>query len=111
MLNPTYFFVVGDPRQTIYQFRGCSYQYMQTLSRKSGVKLFSLNENYRNGSNILNFARRIIVKTGLTDDSIPIREISGFVHEEPLSYKFILDEVVGAYPCYNNCAVLCRTNA
>ena len=111
MLNPAYFFVVGDPRQTIYQFRGCSYQYMQTLSRRPGVKLFSLNENYRNGSNILNFARRIIVKTGLIDDSIPIREISGFVHEEPLSYKFILDEVVGAYPCYNNCAVLCRANA
>ena len=56
MINPDSFFIVGDFRQSIYGFKGCDPELFRNLIKKPYVVTYSLNENYRNGSNILYLA-------------------------------------------------------
>ena len=109
MINPDCFFVVGDYRQAIYQFKGGSPKLMMRLARKPGVKLFDMNENYRNGRNILDFAKRILYAIGMEDSSIPMREISGTVTESPYNPQTIV-EYITSQGNYKNWAILTRTN-
>lgn len=109
MINPDNFFVVGDNRQCIYQFKMSNPQLMLDLANEPGVKTFSMNENYRNGSTILNFAKRLISPLGLSDDSIPMREISGSVTEVPFSTDTIIKTLQGQ-PRLGEWAILTRTN-
>lgn len=109
MINPDHFFVVGDNFQSIYQWRDGDPTLMQNLARKPGVKLLEMNENYRNGRNILDFARRIMRPLGLEDNSIPMRQISGTVQELPYSTQAIL-ELIKSQGKPGDWAILTRTN-
>lgn len=64
ILKPKSFFAVGDHRQSIYQFRGARPDLFLSLSDREDAKTYNLDENYRNGFEILDFARRIIDKVG-----------------------------------------------
>lgn len=64
ILKPKSFFAVGDHRQSIYQFRQARPDLFLSLSDREDTKTYDLNENYRNGIEILDFARRIIDKVG-----------------------------------------------
>jgi superfamily I DNA/RNA helicase len=77
MIKPKSFFVVGDPKQSIYGWNGGDPRLLIDLGRTEGVSVHSLNQNYRNAQNILLFAKDIISKTGLIDDSIPMRNSMG----------------------------------
>lgn len=47
-------FVVGDPRQSIYQWRGSDERFFSDFSKKfPGAKLVSINENRRSGNRIV----------------------------------------------------------
>lgn len=83
ILKPKSFFAVGDARQSIYGFRGSRPDLFLSLSDRDDAKTYSLNENYRNGSIILSFAKRIIDKVGFKyiDNSIPKSLRSGKVIE------------------------------
>lgn len=108
MINPPNFFVVGDPRQNIYQFNDGDSKYMLTLARQDGVKRISLNENYRNGNEILSFARRLIRPTGIVDDSIA-KVSGGKVFEKRLS----VDSLITGFKKmsnYGDWAILGRSN-
>lgn len=108
MINPPNFFVVGDPRQHIYSFNGGDSKYMLTLARQTGVKKMSLNENYRNGVEILSFARRLIRPTGIIDDSIA-KISGGKVFERRLS----VDSLISGFKKMSNYgawAILGRSN-
>lgn len=108
MIQPDDFFVVGDYRQSIYGFRGAEPEYLMRLSHQSNVKVFDMNENYRNGSNILTYAKRIISKGGLIDTSIPMRN-GGTVYEGTYNIDNLCNwiESNGAY---SDWAILTRTN-
>lgn len=110
MIAPDYFFVVGDPKQSIYQWKGSRPQLMMNLARNTEVDMYDMNENYRNGSNILMFAKRLIRPTGLEDTSIPMRATNGKVYEVPYSLQSILSYIADT-PDFKNWAVLTRTNA
>ena len=109
MLNPLHFFVVGDCKQAIYQFKGCDATLMTQLAQRPGVKLFDLNENYRNGRCILDFARRIIRPSGLEDNSIPMRPVDGKVEEIPFSFSSLV-ELIKNQDQPRDWAILTRTN-
>jgi superfamily I DNA/RNA helicase len=83
ILKPKSFFAVGDARQSIYGFRSARPDLFLSLSDRGDTVTYSLNENYRNGSIILNFAKRIIDKVGFRyiDNSIPMVSRSGKVVE------------------------------
>lgn len=109
MIKPDHFFVVGDFRQTIYEWCGSDPQLLKELMNKEGVTTFSLNENYRNGFNILNFAKRKLRICGMDDDSRAMRKYNGIVTEANFSYDYILSQIRNDGD-YKNWAVLGRSN-
>lgn len=93
----------------IYGWRGARPDLLQKLCSNPSVKVFDLNENYRNGYNILNFAKRLIKPNGLDDTSIAMREGNGSVAEIPFSYDFICNKI-REISNYGSWAILTRTN-
>jgi len=54
-------FVIGDPDQSIYGFRGADYRYFFQLQKDfPGSKIFKLERNYRSTNNIVNAASQVI---------------------------------------------------
>lgn len=110
MINPSHFFICGDIRQSIYGFAGARPDLLEELCNKSDVSVYSLNENYRNNINILNFAKRLIEPSGLYDDSIPMRKELGRKIEVPLHYPSLARDIK-KIDTYKDWVILTRSNA
>lgn len=68
-------FVVGDPDQTIYTWRGANVKYLLDFDKNfSGTKTIVMNENYRSTPEILCAANELISKnkTRIKKDLIPV---------------------------------------
>lgn len=110
MINPDYFFIVGDFKQSIYRWRGARPDLLQEICKRPGVKTFDLNENYRNGFNILNYAKNLIRPTGQHDNSTAMRKGNGSVAE--LTYStYTIVQKIKEFPSFKTWAILCRTNS
>lgn len=109
MINPENFFAAGDPKQCIYeQLRGASPQYMAILSARDDVTTYNLNENFRNKINILNYAKSIIRRTGLPDDSI-CKNPGGVIYEGSYDLDQLCDWIERT-DNYADWAILTYTN-
>lgn len=108
MIDPTTFFVVGDLRQSIYSFKGAEPELLEKLCEDPEVTTYSLNENYRNGRNILNYAKKILYRSGMSDDSIPMRD-GGIVYETEPDFLNLKGWVTRKGD-FKDWAVLCSTN-
>ena len=108
MIKPPRFFIVGDYRQSIYQWNGAKPQLLLTLAKQKDIHTFSLNENHRNGSNILEYAKGILRRGYMTDDSIALRE-GGTVEACKFSKSNIL-KYIGLYGDYKDWAILAQRN-
>lgn len=54
--------IVGDPRQSIYRFRGAEASVFHTVCRRiqsEGGRVFELNENFRSGAAIIDLVNRV----------------------------------------------------
>lgn len=109
LINPECFFICADPKQSIYMWKGSKPELIQELSTHKDVKVYSLNENYRNGANILKWAKWVLMSTGLYDNSISMRSTPGQVLEGEYTAE-TLKNILRGQSSYNNWAVLCRTN-
>ena len=109
MINPENFFICGDTKQCIYQFKGSEPELLLELSEQDDVHTYDMNENYRNGEKILSYARRLIKPTGQEDTSIAMRNEPGSVYEISFNSKGIIYEIKKTPP-YGSWAILCRTN-
>ena len=109
LINPECFFICADPKQSIYRWKGSNPELVQELSEREDVVVFHMNENYRNGFNILKYAKNLIKPTGLIDDSISMRKGNGAVTEIPFDNKFIINKIKES-GLYSTWAILCRTN-
>lgn len=109
MINPDSFFIVGDVKQSIYGWRGARPELLQELADKPDVKVFDLNENYRNGYNILRFAKRLILPNGLEDTSVAMSAGNGSVMETEYSTPFIIQKLQETTN-FSRWAILTRTN-
>lgn len=56
--NNTHFFFCADALQNIYQFRGCTNEYVKTLAEAPNWTLIKLYKNYRSTKQICEFANR-----------------------------------------------------
>lgn len=92
-LNPDYFFICGDLRQSIYRWRAARPDLLQSMCEEPDITVFDMNENYRNGYNILKFAKGLIRPTGLDDTSISKRNTNGTVTEMPYDSQAILNKI------------------
>lgn len=109
MINPECFFVCGDPKQSIYQWKGSDPSLLINLANRSDVDLFHMNENFRNGTNILNYAKKIITPTGLDDLSMSKTGKSGVVTKASFNADLIVDKICEEDE-FKNWAILTRTN-
>lgn len=109
MINPSSFFLCGDARQSIYGFRGSRPDLLIRLSNQPDVHVYDMNENYRNGYNILNYAKKLISPTGLDDESIAMKTGNGAVAEIPYNPEVIVDKILEKDQ-YKQWAILTRTN-
>lgn len=111
-VKPKHYMLVGDARQSIYRFAGALPQALIDLSKNSDVKVYDLNENYRNGSDILNYAKTIIRQNGYDyiDTSIPMRQNKGRVVTVEYSPSAIA-KTVKKMGDFKDWFILCRWNA
>lgn len=109
MINPECFFVVGDPKQSIYQWKGSDPSLLLELANRSDIELFHMNENYRNGINILNYAKKIITPTGLNDLSVCRSGRNGYVQKATFNDQLIIDKICEEEN-FKEWAILTRTN-
>lgn len=109
MILPETFFIVGDLRQSIYSFKGCDPGLFDNLMEDPSVTVYSLNENYRNGDNILKYAKKILQKSFMTDDSVAMRH-GGTVWEGDATFDNLKGWIQRKGE-FRDWAVLCTTNA
>lgn len=109
MINPPHFFLCGDVRQSIYQWRDARPDLFMSLTERADVHTFDMNENYRNGRRILDYAKKLIATSGLFDTSVAIRPVDGTVKDTIYSDRIIL-ESIRRNPNYKEWAILTRTN-
>lgn len=68
ILNPENIFCVGDPRQSIYGWRGSDIRYILNFEEKyPDCEIITLTENYRSTSRIVSLINKSIQKMGLPD--------------------------------------------
>ncbi len=122
LANPnTYIYVVGDPDQTIYSWRGADINIIMQFEKEfKGTETIILNKNYRSTQNILNGANSLIsynkrrVKKDLVTEN---KEGSKILHccaandeSESLFVAEKIDSLVKKGYKYQDIAILYRSN-
>lgn len=112
-IKPEYLFAVGDIRQELYGFRGADIKTFLGLRNRKDAKVFELNENFRNGYNILRYAEWIMNR-----DELPPQYHSsviwksgrqGKVTKTTLNFDWIAEEI-RRYDDYRDWFFLTRDN-
>ena len=104
LLRPsTCLYVVGDPDQTIYTWRGANQDILIQMEKKyRGVETIILNQNYRSTQNILNAANKLIshnhnrIKKDLftkADDGVRIVQYNAINDDDEA--KWICNQIIG----------------
>lgn len=115
-IKPKNVFIVGDLKQSIYSWNGSDPTLLLNCTMDDSFVVYHLNENYRNGRNILNFAKTIINGSDIEgvpiyDDSICMRDtIIDRVVEIPFSLEAIV-RGLKMHSNYKDWFILTRTNA
>lgn len=111
IVKPKNYMLVGDWRQSIYRWLGAYPDYLISLSKELDVTTYNLNDNYRNGYKILDFARNIIRRAGYDyrDESVAARGIAGKVNI--VDYvPIVIARAIKQAGNYGEWFVLTRTN-
>ena len=117
MIKPAHCFIVGDARQSIYGFNGGRPDILIAIANDSNFTVYELNENYRNGPRILNFAKKIIKGNRIEDTDIELYDTSVCMKMGELDLvtevEYLPSRVIKAIqddPQYGNWFVLTRSN-
>lgn len=113
-------FVVGDPRQTIYRWRGSNENLFDDFSRMfGGAQELNLSENRRSAKNIIEAANELARRMGSKGEPLrPLKTEEGFVGEMDFGSKQeeaewivaqIKDMVEKGKAAYSDTAVLVRS--
>lgn len=108
MIKPETFFIAADLRQSIYGFRDAEPWLIENLAKQEDVTVYDLNENYRNGAHILNYAKNILERIGMEDSSIAMRP-GGTIYEGGCDLENII-QWIKKHGTFKDWAILCSTN-
>ena len=112
LLNPENLFVVGDPRQSIYGWRGSRIEYILDFD-KENAKVVQLSKNYRSTKGIVDISNRSI-KSMCLPDIVPYKEGDGVTMVQHSSEKnerdFLIQSIQSLETPRNEIMVLARTN-
>ena len=114
-------FIVGDPDQTIYTWRGADISFILNFHEfHEGTKTIFLNKNYRSTPNILNAANSLIKrnKNRMEKELVPIREkITPVIYNHAKTTKeeakWIAEQIKRIAPAggeYKDIAILYRSH-
>lgn len=115
-------FVVGDPSQSIYGFRGANFRNILDFEKNfDGTKTISLEQNYRSTTNILNAANSVIRNNKERKDMELYSDLGEGVkvkylrsYDEKHEVTLIVDEIkrlLSEGYKYSDIAIFYRTNA
>ena len=114
MVQPKNYLIVGDHKQAIYRWNGAYPDYLISLAKHPEVTTYELDENYRNATAILNYAKNIIMVAGYDyrDTSKPMRGVTGKIIPD-LEYnpQSIARTFAQMKDGYGEWFILTRTNA
>ena len=114
MINTQKYFCCYDRRQSIYRWNGAHPEYISEYINRLNATVLSLDENYRNATSILTYAKNIIMVAGYDyrDTSTPMRGISGKVIPD-LEYnpQAIARTLADMKDGFGEWFILTRTNA
>lgn len=121
LINPKHFMYLGDIKQSIFHFGGACPEYLVELSHQPDVTVYSMNQNWRNLPDILQFAKKFLYRLGsdYEDNSIamrqPIDDFQYHVIEGNLTPSQAVESLIRNKERLNNqwrdWFVLCRTNS
>lgn len=116
-------FVVGDPLQCIYEWRGCNNDYIINFQKDwKETKVINLNINYRSSQDIVKLANQLVVNTKETrhpfylesesyNDKFKKPKVKEFINEsEEASYICEKIKILNEKYKYKDIAILTRTN-
>ena len=115
LLNPKNLFCVGDPRQSIFGWRGSDIKFIMEFEKNyEGSEVIFLTKNYRSKKLIVDFMNLAIKKLNMPDLESTKKD-AGFLkllkfkseHEEHL---FVLQAILGSDVLREEIFVLARTN-
>lgn len=115
MIKPKSLFIVGDLRQSIYEFNGAEPELLLGLIYEPSFTVYNLNENYRNAPDILKYAKKIVNGSliedyELYDDSICMNENKiGIIKEVEYLPSRVISEIQSD-PRYGKWFILVRKN-
>jgi len=115
-------FIVGDPDQSIYGFRGANYENYTFFLRDFKPQVIVLDDNYRSSMNILNAANNLIknnrnrktdknLKSELGDGPLVIKEVRESDKDEAYFVARAIEILVNGGYQFKDVAVLYRSNA
>lgn len=102
-------YFVADDDQAIYGFKGSNVNILLGWIKNPNYRIYTLTKNYRNGSKILDFSRRLLkrVKKSYPKTIIPINPRRGKVIE--CVYREAVEDLINDGH-YSNWFILTRTN-
>ncbi len=115
ILNPQNLFCVGDPRQSIFGWRGSDINHILNFKEKyCDCEIITLNQNYRSNDHIVKFMNLSIRDLGLSDlksDLSGTKEIKlKIFNSEEQEHNFVMDKIRELNQSSGNIFVLTRTN-
>ncbi len=115
LLNPENLFCVGDPRQSIYGWRGSDIRYILNFQDKyHGCEIITLTKNYRSTNHIVNLINHSIRDMGLPDLDFSVEgkkdiQLIQFDSEEG-EFEFVIQNILESKITRSEIFVLARTN-
>ncbi len=120
--NKKNIFVVGDPDQSIYSFRGANYENQNRFIIELAPKQIILNKNYRSKTNILDASNNVIK---FNSSRVAAKDLYSDLGEgAPITYKLrasdrdeayfvtkLIERFIESGYSYDDIAVLYRTNS
>jgi superfamily I DNA/RNA helicase len=114
LLKAKNYFYVGDPRQSIFGWRGSDVNFIMNLMKNEYVEVISLSKNYRSNSHVVNFMNESIkeLKMGAMESNFEgVREIKlcnfGDINVE---LDFVAKKIMLSAISRKEIFVLARTN-
>lgn len=108
-MDPKGCLIVGDIRQSIYQFKGAEPEMLMELMSEEDFTIRTLSRNYRNGKSIISHSIGLLykMKDAPHDKIIPMRKEMGEIHNIS---KYDIIKTIKTDPNWEKWAILCRSN-
>ena len=115
LLNSKNLFCVGDPRQSIFGWRGSDVNYILDFQNKySGAEIINLKKNYRSNKHLvelMNHSIKIMKMPDLEHEFVKEKEIKlNNFSSESEEFDFVLEKLLNINMPFEEIFVLARTN-